>query len=296
MTNTTPTTPTTPPAKPESQFLELQNGDARGIKIHYTVSEPAQGPGYPVIFLQGSGPGASGWLNFRYNVEDFVNSGFRVIIPDLPGFGDSDKPDLDYTLDFFAAAMLEFADQLDMEKFALVGNSLGGAVSLGMALNAPDRISHLILMGCGGLEDQMTYFQNMKGVQAMTAVPLGSPEFTPEYLKEVLKLIVFDPSHITDELIQERFRILETQNPAAFKRMIIPNITERLNEIKAPVLGFWGAKDNFCPVSGAETLVTHCPDAEVITLSRCGHWVMIEYKELFNQRCIEFLKRQEPAA
>lgn len=281
----------TPPQKPQSQRIELQQGAAKGITIDYTVTEATQGSGYPVIFLQGSGPGASGWLNFRYNVDYFAENGYRVIIPDLPGFGDSDKPDLDYTLQFFADAMLEFADQLDIEKFALVGNSLGGAVSLGMALTAPARVSHLILMGCGGLEDQMTYFEKMKGVQAMTKVPLGSPEFTPEYLKEVLKLIVFDPKHITDELIAERFRILETQNPAAFKRMVIPNLTDRLPSIEAPVLGFWGAQDNFCPISGAETLVTHCPNAQVITLSRCGHWVMIEHQDLFNQRCVEFLKQ-----
>lgn len=291
MTNNT--MPLAPPTKPKAQFVELQRGDAAGVRIHYTISEPtsANANAYPVIFLQGSGPGASGWLNFRYNVADFAANGFRVIIPDLPGFGDSGKPDLDYTLDFFANCMLEFADQLDIEKFALVGNSLGGAVSLGMALTAPERVSHLILMGCGGLEDQMTYFQTMKGIQAMTAVPLGSPEFTPAYLKEVLQLIVYDPNHITDELIEERFRVLASQNPAAFKRMIIPNISERLKDVQAPVLAFWGAKDNFCPVTGAQTLATHCPDAEVTILSRCGHWVMIEYRELFNQRSIEFLKR-----
>ncbi|MCG8316919.1 MAG: alpha/beta fold hydrolase [Pseudomonadales bacterium] len=281
-----------PPIKPQGSYITLNQGDAQGIKIHYTVTDSKQQSSYPVIFLQGSGPGASGWLNFRYNVDYFSEQGFQVIVPDLPGFGDSDKPDLDYTLDFFASAMLEFADQLDLEKFALVGNSLGGAVSLGMALAAPERVSHLILMGCGGLEDQMTYFQTMKGIQAMTAVPLGSPEFTPQYLKDVLKLIVVDPAHITDELIEERFRILATQNPAAFKRMIIPNITERLGQIKAPVLGFWGDKDNFCPVSGASTLAHHCQDAEVTILSNCGHWVMIEFKDLFNTRCVDFLKRK----
>ncbi|HET8708544.1 MAG TPA: alpha/beta fold hydrolase [Pseudomonadales bacterium] len=217
------------PAKPNSQFLTLSNG----IKLQYTLMGPETG--FPVIFLQGSGPGASGWLNFRYNAQYFVNNGFKVVIPDLPGFGDSDKPDLDYTLDFFVETVIEFANQLDLAKFALVGNSLGGAVSLGVALAHPERVSHLILMGCGGLEDQITYFQKMEGIQAMTKVPLGSPEFTPAYLKEVLKLIVFDPRHITDELIEERFRILATQNPSVFKRMVIPNITGRLKEIKAPI-------------------------------------------------------------
>ncbi len=272
------------PTKAESQNIMLKND----VNISYTT----YGSGYPVLFLQGSGPGASGWLNFRYNVQHFVDQGYQVIIPDLPGFGDSDKPDLDYTLNFFAESMMDFANQLDLEKFALVGNSLGGAVSLGMSLANPDRISHLILMGCGGLENIEVYFQQMEGIQAMTKIPLGSPEFTPAYLKEVLKLIVFNPEHITDELIEERFRILKTQNPAVFTRMSIPNITDRLKEINTPILGFWGAQDRFCPISGARTLVEQCPNAEMITLSQCGHWVMIEYAELFNQRCTDFLKNQ----
>ncbi len=275
------------PSKPENQYLTLNNG----INIQYTDLGPSDAR--PVVFLQGSGPGASGWLNFRYNVNYFVESGFRVLIPDLPGFGDSDKPDTDYTLDFFVSCMLGFIDQMDIETCALVGNSLGGAVSIGLALAAPNRFTHLILMGCGGLEDQASYFEKMPGVQAMTKVPLGSPEFTPEYLKEVLKLIVADPKHITDELIEERFRILRTQIPAVFQKMVIPNLTEQLKDIQCPVLGFWGANDNFCPISGAETLVKHCNDAQVITLSRCGHWVMIEYVDLFNKRCVEFLEEHK---
>jgi len=281
-----------PPKKPAGKSLTLQRGTAKGVKIHYTITEAKNGTGHPVVFLQGSGPGASGWLNFRHNVAAFANNGFQVIIPDLPGFGDSDKPDLDYSLDFFVDVLLEFVDQLDLERFALVGNSLGGAIGLGAALASPQRLSHLILMGCGGLEDQMTYFETMPGIQAMTKVPLGSPEFTPAYLKEVLKLIVFDPIHITDELIEERFRILATQHPAVFKRMVIPNLSSRLKEIKTPVLAFWGANDNFCPVGGALTLASQCENSEVSILSRCGHWLMIEHQDLFNLRSIEFLNKK----
>lgn len=274
----------TAPAKPASHFLTV-NG---GINLHYSELGPANG--HPILFLQGSGPGASGWLNFRYNAQAFADAGYRVIIPDLPGFGDSDKPDTDYTLDFFVQTVIEFADQLDVSRFALVGNSLGGAISLGLALAHPQRISHLILMGCGGLEDQMTYFQTMSGIQAMTRIPLDSPDFTPAYLKEVLQLIVHNPSFITDELIAERFRVLKTQNSSVFKRMVIPNLSARLGEISQPVLGFWGGQDNFCPVSGAEKIVKHCPNAQMITLSQCGHWAMIEHADLFNRRSLEFLE------
>lgn len=275
------------PAKPQSHFTKLPNG----VQLHYHILGATDAP--VVFFLQGSGPGASGWLNFRYNAQYFADHGFRVVIPDLPGFGDSDKPDRDYTLDFFTECVLQFADQLDVSRFALVGNSLGGAVSLGVALTKPERVSHLIVMGCGGLEDQITYFQKMEGIQAMTKVPLGSAEFTPEYLKQVLRLIVYDPKHITDELIEERFRVLKNQNPAVFKRMVIPNLSSRLGEIKTPILGFWGGQDRFCPISGAETLVTQGNDVQMITLSHCGHWVMIEYPELFNRRCVEFLQGAE---
>lgn len=270
------------PVKPDGQYLTLNSG----IKLHYTTL----GDGFPVVFLQGSGPGASGWLNFRHNAAFFAGSGYQVMIPDLPGFGDSDKPERDYTLEFFVDVVLEFADKLDLPQFALVGNSLGGAVSIGLALAQPERVSHLILMGCGALEDQSYYFQHMEGIRAMTKVPLGSPEFTPTRLKDVLKLIVFDARHITDELIEERFRILKTQTPSVFTRMRIPNLTERLGDIRCPVLGFWGAKDRFCPVSGAEKLATACHNAQVITLSQGGHWVMIEYPDLFNRRCVEFLQ------
>ena len=272
------------PARPASQFVKLPNG----VTLHYQVV--GDNNAKPVIFLQGSGPGASGWLNFRYNAQYFADQGFKAIIPDLPGFGDSDKPELDYTLDFFVECVTQFADQLDIANFALVGNSLGGAISLGVALAHPQRVNHIILMGCGGLEDQITYFQKMEGIQAMTKVPLGSPEFTPAYLKNVLKLIVHDPRHITDELIEERFRILKTQIPAVFTRMVIPNLSERLPEIQTPILGFWGGNDKFCPISGAETLVTKGNHVEMITLSQCGHWVMIEYPELFNRRSVAFLK------
>lgn len=273
------------PIKPESHYLTLSGG----ISVHYTI----QGTGLPVIFLQGSGPGASGWSNFRYNADFFINHGFQVIIPDLPGFGDSDKPELDYTLDFFSDAMLEFADQLELNRFALVGNSLGGAVSIAMALGQPHRVSHLVLMGCGALEEQSYYFQNMPGIQAMTKVPLDSEEFTPAYLKEVLKQIVYDPSHITDELIEERFRILKTQTSSVFTRMSTPDLTNKLSEIQCPVLGFWGAQDKFCPVSGAQKIALNCKKAQVILLSECGHWVMIEHADLFNQRSVEFLQHQE---
>jgi len=72
--------------------------------------------------------------------------------------------------------------------------------------------------------------------------------------------------------------------------MMVPNMTDRLEELQAPILGFWGTDDNFNPASGALKVLTHAPDARFIMLNRCGHWVQVEHRELFNKACLEFLR------
>ena len=142
----------------------------------------------------------------------------------------------------------------------LIGNSLGGAIAIGYALDHPDKVSHLILMATGGVEEREIYFAT-EGIQAMVKYPMGSPEFTKEVLGELLKLLVFDPKHVTQELIDERWQILQTQNAQVLASMQIPNLTDRLQELSIPILGFWGYEDKFCPISGAHTIISHCNDA-----------------------------------
>ena len=144
-------------------------------------------------------------------------------------------------------------------------------------------------MATGGVEEREIYFAT-EGIQAMVKYPMGSPEFTKEVLGDLLKLLVFDPKHVTQELIDERWQILQIQNAQVLASMQIPNLTDRLQELSIPILGFWGYQDKFCPISGAHTIISHCNDARMNMLSQCGHWVMIEHSEYFNKQCIQFLR------
>src|SRR5438093_1276353 len=101
-------------AVPEGKFADI--GD--GLRVHY--HEAGSGP--PVVFLHGSGPGASGWSNFRRNYPEVAAGGFRTLVPDTLGFGYSSKPDCEYGLAFLVAALARFLDSLAIEKVALVGN------------------------------------------------------------------------------------------------------------------------------------------------------------------------------
>ena len=271
---------------PEGQYADLSNG----MRMHYQDFQPeSDSLGDPVIFIQGSGPGASGWSNFKHNIDAFVGTGYRALVIDVPGYGFTSKPtDAIYSLDYFVNYLNEFYESLELNRCSLVGNSLGGAISMGMALAHPEKVSNLILMAPGGLEEREVYFAT-DGIQAMVKYPMGSPEFTVDVLRELLKLLVFDPVHVTDQLVAERWQILQIQNAQVLASMQIPNLCDRLHEIRCPVLGFWGNDDKFCPVSGAQRLVDGCANARMITQTNCGHWFMVEQTDYFNRQCLEFL-------
>ncbi len=277
----------TPP--PEGRFVEV---GAR--RIHYHAAGPEDGP--KVVFLHGSGPGASGYSNYRRNYPHLVQSGFRVLIPDTVGFGYSDKPkDVDYTLDFVAGCLSGFLDALRIDRCALIGNSHGGALALRTALSFPDRVSHLCLMAPGGLEEREAYMK-MEGITAMMQAFFQPGGIDREGMRRVLSLQVHDPTLITDELIDERLQVAKLQPKRVLATLQVPNMAGELSRLRAPVLGFWGVEDKFCPVSGAMTLATCCERARVMLMSRCGHWVMVEHSEMFNRMVVEFLREPEQKA
>ncbi len=267
---------------PRGQVAPLS--DDMAIHFH----DLGQRDGSAVLFLQGSGPGASGWANFQYNVDAFVDEGYRVLVPDLPGFGYSSKPqDVQYHLDYFCRYMFELLDHLAIDRCAIVGNSLGGAVALGMTLAQPDRVSSLILMAPGGLEEREAYFA-MPAMSLMTQVFSGG--VNRESLAEFVRTgLVFDGSKVSEELMDQRWEVYQQQNDQVMKSMVVPNMSERLAEVQCPVLVFWGANEIMMPETGFRTLADGIEDVRLVMVSRCGHWVMLEYPKLFNRTSLDFL-------
>ena len=119
---------------------------------------------------------------------------------------------------------------------------------------------------------------------------MGSPEFTRDVLANLLTLLVFDPSTVDQELIDERWQTLQTQNAHVLMSMAIPDLTDRLVEIQHGILVFWGTEDQFCPAPGVWKILEQCGRVQAEVLNRCGHWVMAEYPALFNQRCLAFMR------
>lgn len=266
---------------PVGKYAKLENG----LTLHYLDI----GTGPLVIWLHGSGPGASGFSNFKGNYPAFDKSGFRNIVLDLPGFGRSDKPDdVNYDLAFFVENLKLLLDNIGVDRCTVLGNSLGGAIALGYTLDNPERVDNLILMAPGGVEERETYF-DMEGIKRMVEVYSQGP-MGVEQMRQVMNLQLFDSRQLQESILEERAAVAVTQPDNLFTTMMVPNMTERLHEIKCPILGFWGTDDRFNPASGTFKIIENAPNARFTVLNRCGHWVQVEHRELFNRQCLDFLR------
>lgn len=256
----------------------------------YDIHLKDMGSGPPVAFIHGSGPGASALSNFRQNIDAFVAAGYRVILPDMIGYGASSKPEgIDYTLALFTDTLHEALITHGLESVTLVGNSLGGGVALQMTLDHPDFVERLILMAPGCIDTLESYLA-MPGIAKMMS-SFGGPDFNLDEQRRLLSNLVhpnFVPQ-ISDELVAERFAVAQHQPKDVLARMRTPDLSPRLGELRIPILVLWGLDDQFCPEGHTRLFLEHCADARTLSFRRTGHWVQVERAREFNAYAIAFL-------
>jgi len=259
---------------------------AGGYEIH--LKEAGEGPA--VVFLHGSGPGASGGSNFRQNIDAFVAAGFRVVLPDLIGYGASSKPEgIDYTLQLFTDTVYEALRAHGIDSAHLVGNSLGGGIAIQMTLDHPEFAKRLVLMAPGCVAEREAYFV-MPGIAKMVS-NFGSPDFNIAEQRRLIGNLLHPDAHghITDKLVEERFAVARTQPKDVLARMRTPDLSPRLGELAQPVFVLWGLNDDFCPEAHSRLFLERCPDVRAITFAKTGHWVQVERAAEFNRYSLAFL-------
>lgn len=270
-----------------SQFVQTSTH-----RIHYNEA----GSGHPVILLHGSGPGSTGWSNFRTNIATLAQD-FHVYAVDMPGWGQSDTqtPETGYD---HVAALIAFMDALDIDKAALVGNSMGGITSISTAILHPERVSHLISMGAP-VPGQNTWAANglSEGLKVLFRT-YQNP--TIENMKEVTEVMAFDPALTSGDLAALRLDAalahpehLDSWNNAPGGN---PLSTEyfsygpRLAEITAPTLALHGRDDRVVSYEQSLRLVSAVDNARLLLINKCGHWAQIEHAVEFNRVVRDFIQ------
>jgi 4,5:9,10-diseco-3-hydroxy-5,9,17-trioxoandrosta-1(10),2-diene-4-oate hydrolase len=262
-------------------------------KLHYHEA----GEGEAFVMLHGSGPGVSGWSNFRGNLPVFARH-FRTVVPDMPGFGRSEAVPLDRAYPRVAADQLaRLMDSLDIDKAHLLGNSMGGYVALEFALAYPDRVSRLVGMGPGGMAVNIIGPEPSEGARRLTEFMMSPSR---EAMLAWIDTMVANKAVVDDELVDER--MANATAPGAIDSAIaifaslaahpetVP-LWARLKGVKIPVLLTWGRDDRMLPLESGLFGFRQLPNAELHIFSKCGHWAQVERKDEFERLVIDFLTR-----
>ena len=267
-----------------------------GFNVHFV--EAGKGP--PLLFLHGLG---GSWRDWSANLPAFAAT-YQVIALDFPGFGDSDKPEVQYSIEWLTDMVERFILERKLDKVRLVGHSMGGLVALNLAARPNWRIKKLIVMNAVGIGDKAEFIS-----YAMTKKIMG-PETRWEsfegFLKEEFRGMV--DSFIKDRKPKTAREFFESvpKNPFTGNPFLpmTPNvqmtasildfdIRPKLPSIRQPTLILWGAKDPVAPPQDASFLQKEIPQSKLILFPDSGHSPMIEHPSLFNHELGKFLQAGE---
>lgn len=232
---------------------------------------------------------------------------YRVIAPDLIGFGLSSKPGRTFfeaqdPLESEARFLAALMDALGIARATLVGSSFGGGVALRMAILAPERVERLVLVGSMGLGRTIHY-----AYKALALPYVGPRLAAPDRarLRRMWRALVADPSQVTDEVVERNFELLSEPGAAdalLAARVGVDPIGQKLRlldhcaEVTQPTLVLWGAKDRVFPVRHARRGARAIPGAKLVVLPNVGHIPPFEAPEAFNDALLRFLARTNPGA
>jgi 2-hydroxy-6-oxo-octa-2,4-dienoate hydrolase len=261
--------------------------DAGGVKTNYL--EVGEGP--PVVLVHGSGPGVTAYANWRLNMPALA-SRFRVLAPDMAGFGLSDKPGR-YGMRGWVDQLTGFLDALGLDRVSLVGNSFGGGLAIRLAVEHPERVDRLVLMGSVGVVFPIT--------EGLDFVWGYQPSV--ENMRRTLDYFAYSRQLVTDELAEVRYRAatgpgvqdaFAAMFPAPRQRWVDAMATpeEQIRGIPHETLIVHGRDDRVIPVDNAYRLARLIDRSELHVFGRCGHWTQIEWADEFNALLVRFLTRE----
>ena len=249
-------------------------------KIRYIIEGESK---QNLLLIHGLGASSERWEN----VIPYFSKNYRVIVPDLIGFGLSDKPMVDYTTDYLADFVSEFLNEIGIDSLSIIGSSLGGQIAAEFAHNNSEKLKKLVLVSPSGIMKHTT--------PALDA-----------YIMAALYPSVDSASHAF-QLMSGRRNIDEKTINGFVKRMKLPNakmafmstllglkdadtITTKLESINSPTLIVWGENDPVIPVKYAESFVSGINDCRFVKMLGCCHNPYLDKPEKFLDIVSEFLK------
>jgi len=253
-----------------------------GQKIKYVEA----GSGPVVVLLHGLGGNSTNWA---FNTPALAQK-FRVIVPDQVGFGQSDKPLINYRVGTYVDFLDKFLSELKVERATLVGNSMGGWVAALYAVRYPAKVERLVLVDSAGFAPPKEFDLNALA---------GLNPSTRDEMKRLAGLVFFNSMFKSDAAID----VLLAQRLSAGDGYTIQRLIDsiyhgedmldgKLGAIKQPVLIIWGREDGLTPLAReGEKFRRELPSAQFVVFEQCGHAPQVEKAAEFNAAVLKFLSR-----
>jgi pimeloyl-ACP methyl ester carboxylesterase len=260
---------------------------AGGIRVHYHDV----GSGYPVIMLHGAGPGASSWSNFKLNVGPFSET-YRALLVDMPQYGKSEKLIIEGgRLAYTAGVLNDFMQQLDIDRAHFVGNSMGGQAAIKLAIDHPERVDRLVVIGSTPVPVSLFCPMPLEGIKLIAGYYRDDGPSMPK-MRKLLETLVYDSSFLTEDIVRERYEA--SIDPDTVRVMSAPppqreDLSGELHRVACPTLLVWGLEDRFGALDIGLFMTRKMQNARMHLFSKCGHWAQVEKVDEFNRLVLDFL-------
>lgn len=264
-----------------------------GVRVHYQEAGPEDGP---VVFLiHGFCASNLVWSDVFLKI---AAAGYRVIAPDLVGFGFSEKPaHAEYSIEMQARTVVHLMDELGIERASMVGSSYGGAVSAVCAMDYPERVEKLCMVGAV-INDEAKHQLLLR----LAATPVMGDLISPLILDSTRLMRwrmsqIYAPENaqlMTAERMLATHRPLRTANShravlKTLRKWKADRVEREAVKIRKPTLLVWGEGDAECPLEHGRRLFNSIENSRLIVFTNCGHLPQEEYPDQFVELVTGFL-------
>jgi pimeloyl-ACP methyl ester carboxylesterase len=238
-----------------------------------------------LILMHGLGGYAERWTN----VIPFLSKKFHIFAPDLIGYGQSDKPSVDYTPEFFVKFVFDFIETMGIKKTYMIGTSLGGQIVAECAATQSPIIEKIILISPAGIM--------RKSTPTLDAYTMAALYPTKESVRTAYQMMVGPGKQVSDISIDRFVNNMSRPNAKmVFLSTLLglknaPDIYEKLGNITCPVLLIWGKEDTLIPFEYSQQFISSINNCEFIPIEGCGHSPYVEDPEKLSELVIRFLSK-----
>ena len=246
------------------------------LEIHYKIA----GEGKPILILHGWGSSSDSWVKIQ---QMLAEKGYRVIVPDLPGFGKTQAPTTIWGVEEYANFVNQFAEQIGLAKFVLAGHSFGGQTAIQFAVTYPEKLEKLVLIAAAGVRRTPGVFKKLvTAVAKLVSFMLYLVPFEDlrSNIRSALYMLIRQPGYLKSQGIMRD----------VFKKVITQDLTAKFSKISVPTLLLWGDKDEMTPLQDAYLMQELIPNSKLEIIKGAKHALNFQAPEKLAEFIASFAK------